>query len=245
MADLGCGPGNVTELLAERWPTARITGFDNSAEMLREARGTRAPPRRRHPRLPLRRRRALDPEETYDLIVSNAALQWVPGHADSFARWVAALRPGGTFAFQVPGNFTSPSHALLGELSDSRAGATGWPGTAPASCTSSTPWSTWSGWSPSAARWTPGRPPTSRCSRGPTRYWTGSRAPRCGRCSPRSPTTPRPARSSSPNTGTCSARRIRRVRTARPSRSAGSSSSPARRVVSGTAADVRPAAPPG
>lgn len=119
IADLGCGPGNVTALLAERWPDAHITGYDNSLEMLKEA-DLYAGPIKGGGHLDFTVADAADwaPDEPHDLIVSNAALQWVPGHADSFARWIASLKPGGTFAFQVPGNFTSPSHALLGELCD-------------------------------------------------------------------------------------------------------------------------------
>lgn len=119
IADLGCGPGNVTALLAARWPDAHITGYDNSPEMLKEAEA-HAGPTADGGHLDFAPADAADwaPEETYDLIVSNAALQWVPNHPDSFARWIDALAPGGTFAFQVPGNFTSPSHALLGELCD-------------------------------------------------------------------------------------------------------------------------------
>lgn len=59
------------------------------------------------------------PPEPYDLIVSNATFQWVPGHAARFPAWVDALAPGGTFAFQVPGNFDSPSHRLMRELAHS------------------------------------------------------------------------------------------------------------------------------
>ncbi|WJY38708.1 trans-aconitate 2-methyltransferase [Streptomyces sp. P9-2B-2] len=119
IADLGCGPGNVTAQLTTRWPDAHITGYDNSPEMLKEAE-TYAGPTPGGGHLDFAPADAADwtPEETYDLIVSNAALQWVPNHPDSFARWIEALAPGGTFAFQVPGNFTSPSHALLGELCD-------------------------------------------------------------------------------------------------------------------------------
>jgi trans-aconitate 2-methyltransferase len=118
IADLGCGAGNVTALLARRFPGARITGYDNSPEMLataeREAAGDTpdggridfAPADLAH----------WEPEEPYDLIVTNAALHWVPGHRHSFARWTAALRPGGTFALQVPGNFAAPSHTLLAGL---------------------------------------------------------------------------------------------------------------------------------
>ncbi|NBM18763.1 trans-aconitate 2-methyltransferase [Streptomyces sp. GC420] len=117
IADLGCGPGNVTVLLADRWPDARITGFDLSPEMLDRAREY-AGPTAGGGRIDFRPADAAHwvPEEPYDLIVSNAALQWVPSHPDSFKAWIDGLTPGGTLAFQVPGNFTSPSHALLAEL---------------------------------------------------------------------------------------------------------------------------------
>lgn len=59
------------------------------------------------------------PAEPHDLIVSNALLQWVPGHADRFPAWLDAITPGGTFAFQVPGNFDQPSHVLMRELAAS------------------------------------------------------------------------------------------------------------------------------
>lgn len=121
IADIGCGAGNVTALLADRWPTARITGLDNSQAMLDQARvGYEGPT----PGGGLLEFKAADaarwtPDEPYDLIVSNAALQWVPGHSASFPAWVEGLRPGGVLAFQVPGNFTGPSHRLLAELCDS------------------------------------------------------------------------------------------------------------------------------
>ncbi|MCM2579129.1 trans-aconitate 2-methyltransferase [Streptomyces meridianus] len=120
IADLGCGPGNVTALLAERWPDARITGLDNSPEMLAKASELAGPtPGGGHLEFRHGDARNWVPEESYDLIVSNAALQWVRGHDASFPDWISALTPGGTFALQIPGNFTSPSHALLGELCDS------------------------------------------------------------------------------------------------------------------------------
>ncbi|MER5929635.1 trans-aconitate 2-methyltransferase [Streptomyces sp. NPDC002054] len=120
IADLGCGPGNVTALLADRWPEARITGFDLSPEMLHRADREYAGPTPGGGSLDFRRADLASwlPEESYDLIVSNAALQWVPGHPGSFASWINALRPGGTFAFQIPGNFTAPSHSLLAALCD-------------------------------------------------------------------------------------------------------------------------------
>ncbi|ARP71807.1 trans-aconitate methyltransferase [Streptomyces pluripotens] len=118
IADLGCGPGNVTALLAERWPTAHITGYDNSPEMLDKARTDHEGPTTGGGRLDFSHAdvRTWTPGEPYELIVSNATLQWVPGHADRFADWIAALRPKGTFAFQVPDNTDAPLHALMREL---------------------------------------------------------------------------------------------------------------------------------
>ncbi|MCX4507702.1 trans-aconitate 2-methyltransferase [Streptomyces anulatus] len=116
IADLGCGAGNVTALLADRWPDARITGYDTSREMLAEAAA--------HARPPLLDFAEADaatwePTEAYGLIVSTSALQWIPGHAEHLPRWLDALAPGGTLAFQVPGNFTAPSHTLLAGLRES------------------------------------------------------------------------------------------------------------------------------
>lgn len=121
IADLGCGPGNVTTLLAARWPTARITGYDNSAEMLDKARVEYAGPTVGGGSLDFTHAdvRTWAPAQPYDLIISNATLQWVPGHVERFAEWIAGLAPGGTFAFQVPGNFGSPSHRLMRELAES------------------------------------------------------------------------------------------------------------------------------
>ncbi|MBY8345445.1 trans-aconitate 2-methyltransferase [Streptomyces spinosirectus] len=121
IADLGCGPGNVTVLLADRWPTAHITGYDNSPEMLDKAHVDHAGPTPGGGRLDFDHgdARTWTPGEPHDLIVSNATLQWVPGHTERFADWIAALAPGGTFAFQVPGNFGAPSHVLMRELAAS------------------------------------------------------------------------------------------------------------------------------
>ncbi|MFG2799548.1 trans-aconitate 2-methyltransferase [Streptomyces pseudovenezuelae] len=121
IADLGCGPGNVTALLAARWPTARITGYDNSAEMLGKARVEYAGPTAGGGSLDFAHAdvRTWAPGQPYDLIISNATLQWVPGHVERFADWIAGLAPGGTLAFQVPGNFDSPSHRLMRELAAS------------------------------------------------------------------------------------------------------------------------------
>ncbi|MGW1013993.1 trans-aconitate 2-methyltransferase [Streptomyces termitum] len=123
VADLGCGAGNVTALLAERLPTARVTGFDLSPEMLERAERDWAGPTPGGGRLDFRPADLADwtPDGPYDLIVSNAALQWVPGHADALPGWIDGLRPGGTLAFQVPGNSAAPSHTVLDALCDSPA----------------------------------------------------------------------------------------------------------------------------
>src|SRR4051794_41553782 len=85
IADLCCGPGNVTTLLADRWPTAHITGYDNSPEMLARA-APLAEPTPGGGRLDFAPADLTrwTPPETYDLIASNATLQWIPGHADAF-----------------------------------------------------------------------------------------------------------------------------------------------------------------
>ena len=111
VVDLGCGPGNTTATLPRRWPEAEITGVDNSPDMIDRA-------RQDHPGIRFESGDIRDYRPDADLILSNAALQWVPGHAQLFPRWVDALPSGGTLAFQVPGNFGAPSHTLLAELRD-------------------------------------------------------------------------------------------------------------------------------
>ncbi|MFD6297013.1 trans-aconitate 2-methyltransferase [Streptomyces sp. NPDC060235] len=120
IADLGCGPGNVTVQLAERWPTAHITGYDNSAEMLAEA-AEYAGPTPGGGRLDFTHADLTDwtPTETYDLIASNAALQWVPGHLEALPGWLDALAPGGTLAVQMPDNIDAPLHVLMRDLAGS------------------------------------------------------------------------------------------------------------------------------
>lgn len=117
VVDLGCGPGNLTATLAERWAGADIVGLDSSTEMLAKAAvvadGTRSL------RFDLLDIADWMPSAETDVVVSNAALQWVPGHQDMMRTWLAELRPGSWFAMQVPGNFNAPSHALMRELAGS------------------------------------------------------------------------------------------------------------------------------
>ncbi|MCH0569470.1 trans-aconitate 2-methyltransferase [Streptomyces sp. MUM 136J] len=118
IADLGCGPGHVTATLADRWPDAHVTGYDNSPAMLDRAVTEHEGPTPGGGRLDFAPAdvRTWTPAEPYDLIISNATLQWVDGHLDRFAGWIDALAPGGTFAFQVPDNIDAPLHALMREL---------------------------------------------------------------------------------------------------------------------------------
>ena len=110
VVDLGCGPGNLTALLKRRWPEAAVTGVDSSAEMV-----AAADPDQGVDYL-VADLRGWRPDAPVDVLVSNAALQWVPGHLDLLPSLVSAVAPGGWFAFQVPGNFDEPSHTLRREL---------------------------------------------------------------------------------------------------------------------------------
>ena len=108
--DLGCGAGNVTRFIAERWPQARIVGVDGSAEMLARARAD----------LPQIEWQQADlatwrPPQMPDVIYSNAALHWIEDHAPVFVALFNSLAPGGIFAVQIPRNFGAPSHTSMGE----------------------------------------------------------------------------------------------------------------------------------
>ena len=116
VVDLGCGPGNLTVDLLRRWPAADIVGVDSSPAMVAEARQRAVPGRLRFEEGDLR---AWRPPHPVDVIVCNATLQWVPGHVDLFPDVLDQLRPGGWFAFQVPGNFGAPSHVVLREVARS------------------------------------------------------------------------------------------------------------------------------
>jgi trans-aconitate 2-methyltransferase len=114
VVDLGCGPGTLTELLAQRWPGAEVTGVDSSPQMLERAAGRGSPVRYRL--ADLRDWVARTPPGAVDVLVSNATLQWVPGHLELLPQLVRAVRPGGWLALQVPGNLDQPSHVLTRAL---------------------------------------------------------------------------------------------------------------------------------
>lgn len=110
--DLGCGPGELTASLADRWPDARVVGVDNDPAMLDRA-AAHAGERVSFVDADLA---GFVPPSEADVVVSNAAYQWVDGNADMLRRIAAGLPAGGWLAVQVPGNFSAPSHTVIRSL---------------------------------------------------------------------------------------------------------------------------------
>src|ERR1700692_3075090 len=111
VVDIGCGPGNSTELLVKRWPQAAVIGIDTSADMLRQARER------------LARQTFIEaniahwgPPAGTDVLFANAIFQWVPGHLKQLQRLLGALAPGGVLAVQMPDNLDEPVHVLMREV---------------------------------------------------------------------------------------------------------------------------------
>jgi trans-aconitate 2-methyltransferase len=111
VVDLGCGPGELTLALAERWPSARLTGYDSSPEMIEKASGLASAVAFR-----LLDVRDWKPEPDTDVLITNATLQWVPEHRELLARWARELPSGAWLAMQVPGNFDAPSHRAIRDV---------------------------------------------------------------------------------------------------------------------------------
>lgn len=116
IVDLGSGPGNSAAVLAQRWPAAEITGVDNAASMIGAAQHNF--PQWTWIAEDIARWTAATP---FDLVFSNAALQWVPDHARVLPHLFAQVAPGGALAFQTPANFDGPGHRLIRELAASAA----------------------------------------------------------------------------------------------------------------------------
>lgn len=109
-ADLGCGPGNSTQLLRVRFPDARIVGMDSSPDMIAAARK----------RLPdvafeIGDIATWSNSQRFDVLLSNAALQWVPDHSALLPALLERLNPGGSLAVQMPDNLDEPAHVLMRE----------------------------------------------------------------------------------------------------------------------------------
>src|SRR5262245_53072069 len=116
--DLGCGPGNSTAVLEDHWPTAKITGLDTSVELLDRARG--AKPQHEWIAGDIAQWSA-GSNGKYDVVFSNAALQWVRDHAEVYPRLFARVAPGGALAIQVPINLNAPAHEIMRDLASSPA----------------------------------------------------------------------------------------------------------------------------
>jgi len=110
-ADIGCGPGNSTELLIERYPEAVVMGMDSSPDMIEAA-------RKRLPAVSfeLGDISSWDNPGPFDVILANASLQWVPDHAQLLPRLIEKLSPGGVLAIQMPDNHNEPAHRLMREI---------------------------------------------------------------------------------------------------------------------------------
>lgn len=116
VADLGCGPGNSTAVLAQRWPGATLLGVDNSREMLASAQRDFPGPTWVEADIAF-----WAPNRTFDVVFSNATLQWVPDHATLLPRLFALVATDGAFAMQVPNNLHQAPHRLMRELAASAA----------------------------------------------------------------------------------------------------------------------------
>jgi trans-aconitate 2-methyltransferase len=116
--DVGCGPGNSTEVLANRWPDAEITGLDNSTEMIGVAR--KGQPARRWVIREIAdwapSAKSDEKDGKFDVVFSNAALQWLPDHAALYPTLLERVAPGGAFAAQIPADFDAPAHKIMRDI---------------------------------------------------------------------------------------------------------------------------------
>jgi trans-aconitate 2-methyltransferase len=114
IVDIGCGPGNSTRVLRERWPESSILGLDSSPAMIEKAR-KECP----EGEWTVADAAAFDGRGAYDIVFSNAALQWMPAHEALVPKLFGALRPGGALAFQVPMFEAMPIHAAIRAVAES------------------------------------------------------------------------------------------------------------------------------
>jgi len=113
VVDVGCSPGNSTALLRARWPDADIVGLDNSPDMIAAA-------AKSHPggKWIVADIKSWTDSEPFEVVFSNAALQWVPDHAVLLPRLMQLVAPRGALAVQMPRHIQSPVHQLMLEISE-------------------------------------------------------------------------------------------------------------------------------
>ena len=112
LIDVGCGPGNSTELLAALFPRASVRGMDASADMIAAARGRL--PAMRFDVAPIEHWLEAD-DEAFHVVLANAVLHWLPDHASLFPALLAKVAAGGALAVQMPDNLGEPAHRLMRE----------------------------------------------------------------------------------------------------------------------------------
>lgn len=114
--DLGCGPGNSTRVLKNRFPNAHIVGADSSENMIAKA-------REENPDLEFALLDLNDDlsayYDRYDIVFSNACFQWLPDHRELLPKVFGLLKQGGTLAVQIPMNFDEPIHRIIENISES------------------------------------------------------------------------------------------------------------------------------
>ena len=110
ITDIGCGPGNVTNILYGRWPTAQICGIDNSPDMLTKAKNDLPHIEWQHADL-----NTWQSSLQVDVLFSNAALHWLDDHELLFPNLIKSVKPGGTLAIQMPRNWAAPSHMSINQ----------------------------------------------------------------------------------------------------------------------------------
>jgi trans-aconitate 2-methyltransferase len=115
VVDLGCGPGNLGDIAAQCWPQASLTGIDSSPAMLETA-------RQAHPEYEWRLGDIAEwagCEERGDIVFSNSALQWVPGHDTLLPKLLGHVNPAGALAVQMPGTYRAAQHQILRDMAAS------------------------------------------------------------------------------------------------------------------------------
>ena len=114
IVDIGCGPGNSTRVLRDAWPKAKIVGLDNSKEMIEKAQATYA-----EYKWILADAAEWQPSEKYDVVFSNATLQWIPNYGRLLPQLFDGIKKGGAIAVQVPFNIESPLLQAIATVSGS------------------------------------------------------------------------------------------------------------------------------